>query len=513
MADSYHGRCFGYGVQAALALWGITACGPSSESVAVKELALTAEQNVEQALRGAHRAGGFIADSEALADALSAGSQSCEPVACPAGSVCPEPECSAAVTVADLQGQREDMSSGIDDLVQSLRDDIFTDENLESSDDSSVTYLLGPDLFCSSEDVVAVPPGGVPPESASVDPDCADSVERLEPRLRLSSPSAGNVDVQLLLTAGHHNPVTLQLYQDRVGVVVDLAGVKSTLDEVGEAIEGLASMSGRLGFEILKNAELDYSLRFNVLDDLSVVADGDDGQSISYSLGASVPTAELRFDGNTRRVVGSYAMGTLMLQGPLQAFRGSFEDTQYDDLGNPLPGGTYTGMIDLLIGGLDGSVVFDGNTDRLSFEGLGLGDVSSTLKHDGVTLAQLDLNPDAGRHFDVTVENVPDTGTQVTLSPTFDLNAMLNFAPLADQVSDIPSYMLSDTLRIWFDGDDPSFQSEQDQLRVLSGALHLSSAAVPEANLDVPAGSCLFDSGAEAPAHELLGTLAAGACR
>ena len=489
-----------------------TACGPGSEAVATTELALTAQQNVEQALRGAHRAGGFIADSAALADTLSMGSESCDEVACPVGSVCPEPTCGPAVTVEDLQGQRTDMSDAIDELVQSLREDVFSDANLESSDESSVTYRLGPDLFCSSGDVVAVPPGGVPPEPTGVDPDCEASVERLQPRLRLSSPSAGDVDVALLLTAGRHNPVTLELYRDHVGVVVDLAGIKSTLDEVGEQIEGLASMSGRLGLEILKNADLDYSLRFNVIEAVSVVAVDDEGQSVSYALGASVPTAELRLDGNARRVIGSYAMGSLTVQGPLQAFRSSFETTEYDDLGNPLPGGTYTGAIELLLGGLDGSVTFDGSTDRLSFTGLGLGDVSSTLKHDGVTLAEVDLNPAAGRHFDVTVENVPDVGANVTLSPTFDLTALLNFAPLANQVSDIPSYMLSDTLRVWFDGDNPSFRTEAEQLRVLSGALHLSSSAMPEANLEVPAGNCLFDSGTEAPAHELLGALAAGAC-
>jgi hypothetical protein len=102
--------------------------------------------------------------------------------------------------------------------------------------------------------------------------------------------------------------------------------------------------------------------------------------------------------------------------------------------------------------------------------------------------------------------------TEVSLSPTFDLTMLVNFAPLASQISDLSSFLLDDTLRIWLEGPDPSFVSEAEHLRVTSGTLHLESASQPEANVIVPEGSCLLESGAEAPAHELLGAFSAGPC-
>jgi hypothetical protein len=66
---------------------------------------------------------------------------------------------------------------------------------------------------------------------------------------------------------------------------------------------------------------------------------------------------------------------------------------------------------------------------------------------------------------------------------------------------------------VWLDGTNPTLRTESEQVRVVSGALHFSSSSMPAADLDVPEGSCLVDSGAEAPEHELLGSLAVGACQ
>ena len=40
----------------------------------------------------------------------------------------------------------------------------------------------------------------------------------------------------------------------------------------------------------------------------------------------------------------------------------------------------YTGEIELLLGGLEGSLTLD-STDTVQFRGLGLGEVTSTVKH------------------------------------------------------------------------------------------------------------------------------------
>jgi hypothetical protein len=113
----------------------LVACAPEDEAVSGQALALTAQGNVERALRGLYDAGSFVADSASLAEILSpiaAGDVSCVDVVptCPVGQVCPpaESDCEPEeVTVADLQDGRQDAKEAIDELVDTLREKIFTD--------------------------------------------------------------------------------------------------------------------------------------------------------------------------------------------------------------------------------------------------------------------------------------------------------------------------------------------------------------------------------------------------
>jgi hypothetical protein len=514
----------------------LVACAPEDEAVSGQALALTAQGNVERALRGLYDAGSFVADSASLAEILSpiaAGDASCVDVAptCPVGQVCQpvESDCEPEeVTVADLQDGREDVKEAIDELVDTLRERIFTDANLESEDAESATYLLGPDVLCQNDDSPSVPaPGGSPPPVGDDAPDaeCVEQAQKLQIRLRLTAPSNGDIDVELLLSAARRNPATLELHDDHVGLVVDLGEVKGTLDALGEDTGELEAMSGTLALEILRYAALDYGLRFSVRTPLHVGLLHDDGQPINVSLAASVPTAELRLDGNARQVTGTYKLGSLGVIAPLDAFRDNDEDgevpTPAPGVPNPAPQPEppelpWTGTIDAFLAGIDGSVTLDGSADELDFVNLGFGNASSTVKHDGTLIAQLDVNPDAGRHFDLKVAQPGDGDPTLTFSPTFDLRVLLNFASLASQLEDLPGYALNDTLRVFFDGSEPSIRplSATDQLQVVSGTLNLTSTSQPASNLVVPAGSCLVEVDSDSPvAHELLGQFAVSNCQ
>lgn len=489
----------------------MVACSPAAkDEPTATDLAAMAESNVEAALRGAHRAGSFIADSTALAEALSplAGSNEECDYSCDANGNCTE-NCvtqTNSVTVSDLADDRDSLKASIDDLVKELKEKIFTPENLESESDGTATYLLGPKTFCTVtvSSSSPVPSGGVagssasqpaPTTESSLDPDCVDEINRLAPRLRLSSPSSGNVDVALLLTSAKLNPVTLELYQDHAGIVLDLGALKQTLDSAHEDTGSLVSMTGKLGFEVKKNAELDYSLEANVLTDVLIGVKADTGEIASIGLGKSDPTLELRLDGNAKKVTGTLDYGTISVQGPLNAFRDVFDPETYDDAGYPIPRPTYVGALDGLLAGIEASVTLDGNMDRLTLAHLGLGDQTSRLKLDSDVLATLDLNPDAGRHFDLTLEKDP-AGTIFTFTPTVDATLALNFAPLAKQLSSIAPEILNNTLHFWFEGQNPSVQKHGDeQLKVLSGTLHYTSSYDATQNVTAAAGSCLSSPG------------------
>jgi hypothetical protein len=496
----------------------LVACGPSStdddDESTGSDLAAMAVSNVEQALRGTHRAGSFIADSATIADSLSGTSEYCS-TSCSIDNVC-ETVCveeEDPVTVADLQEGRDELNESIDEIVKTLKEKIFTAENLESESGGAATYLLGPDTLCSSSSssgsVEPAPSAGTggsgaapAPVEPELDPECVDQMNRLQPRLRLSSPGGSNVDVELLLTSSRHNPVTLELYTNHVGIVVDLGETKATLDSVGEDTGTISQMVGQLGLELRRNAELDYSLRGSVLESVSIGLTNDLGEELHYGVAKSVPTMELRLDGNARQLIGSLDYGAITLGGPLNAFKDTFDPVEYDAVtGAELPRPTYTGAVELLLAGVEGSVTFDGSTDKLTLNELGFGDASSTLKLDGQTLAQLDVNPNAGRHFDMTIEK-QTAGSLVTFSPTLDASVLLNFGPLAAQIPDIAPDLLSNALHLWFDGTNPSVESQDDQLKVVSGTLHFTNAYDPTQDFTAAAGQCVSSADVDATASE-----------
>jgi hypothetical protein len=483
----------------------LVACGPKTsedDEPTASDLAAIAEGNVERALRGTVRAGGFIADSATLASSLgTVGSgESCTSQPCTNG-VCPPDECvTTPVTVADLQQSRDDMSESIDSLMKTLREKIFTKDNLESESDGSATYLLGPKTLCSSSETTSSSSPGAsgggsssapaPAPEPALDQDCVDQVNRLQIRLRLSSPSEGNVDVALLLTSEKRNPATLELYSNHVGVVVNLGEIKSTLDALGEDTGSLISLVGKLDFQLRRNAELDYSFVSSVLEDVKVGVEVNPGETVHYGVGRSVPTFELRLDGNARKVTGTIDVGAVTVDGPLNAFRDTFDPEEYDTLGNPVPRPVYQGALAGLLAGIEGGVTLDGSSDTLTLNHLGLGDQTSTLKVDQDTIAALDVNPAAGRHFDLALED-QGSGTLLTFDPTLDVTLLLKFAPLASQIADIAPALLDNAIHVWFEGQNPSIQSGNDELRIVSGTLHYTDAYDPSHDLTAAAGSCL----------------------
>jgi len=497
----------------------LVACGPSSTSRddddngnPGADLAKIAIDNTEKALIGAHGAGSFIADSSTFAESLTSlgGNEVCV-TDCTTDPACPTVCTTETVTLADMQESREAIRTGIDELITQLRDDIFTAQTLEGKDASSATYLFGVEELCG--EVAPAEPVPAPTPTPMYDPDCVDYANRLSPRVRFTSASTGNVNAQVLLTPSRRAVASMEFHQDHVSVSADLGEIKATLESIGEDLGTLANLDGTIAFELRQNGNLDYSALMSVVQDLVVaVADETTGDEMQISLGRSEPMMEVRLNGNARTITGATNYGALTVAGPLNAFRDSFTDVEYDPLtGEEIPGTPYTGDIELFVAGVESSITFDGSTDHLLVSGIGLGDAASTLKFDGQVISQLDLNPQNGRHFDLDYDAVPN-GALFTFSPTLDVNLLLNFTPLLPQIPEISPSLLNEQIRIWFDGANPSIETSDDQIKIVSGTLNITSASTPEANISVPAGMCLVDSGAVEPTNEAIGTLASGAC-
>lgn len=234
-----------------------------------------------------------------------------------------------------------------------------------------------------------------------------------------------------------------------------------------------------------------------MLTDLIVSYHDDAGQDYSYSLAKSDPTIEFALNGNTKTVSATYNYGAIALLAPLKTLAQFFDDDPPQGLGGAVPEQpkTYTGVVELLVAGYTGTLSYTADTDKLSFKNMSYGNKAATLKHDGTLLASVDLNPDDGRSFDLVVEATPERDSaSFSIDPTIDLNVTLNFAAVANQIDNIPEGLLNDKLRLWFTGNAPSFSVSNDGLRMVSGALHLSSERTPESNIDVAEGQCLVSA-------------------
>lgn len=509
------------------------ACEEEPELLQIEssQAALTAAENTERALQGVIDAADFLAASTSIADALDAlgsGGETCESSGC-FGVDCPPPETLCTADESDdaaLEEARQDIREDAERLVRELRERILIEANLESETDTSATYRLGPDVFCSASDAPRVPEldAPAPAPEAELDPECVDEVTRLQPRLVLTSPREGDIDVVLQLGAGRHEPLSLSLYQHSLGVQIDLGATLAVARELGEdeELETVRELSGVLELRLVENAARDYSLELNVLEALEAVVDSE-GESLSASLGASSPAWNVRVDGNTRSLSAGLDLAAFRLVGPLRLLSGLISDADRTDDDLALPGDDgaaelaapaepeYTGVLDLFLAGLSGTVSYTADTDVLALDDLGFGDATSTLKHDGNTLLALDLNAAAGRRVNLRLSPT-DTGTTISISPSFDLRVALAFQHVADQFEDLADYLLDETFHVWFEGDAPALHVSDAGFQVSAGSLHVESSANPDANVVVEAGLCLGGEAGDENEHPLL-SLEAVACQ
>lgn len=148
-------------------------------------------------------------------------------------------------------------------------------------------------------------------------------------------------------------------------------------------------------------------------------------------------------------------------------------------------------VVELLLGGVSGSSVLDGATDKITLQNLGLGDVTTSLKIDGGEVFALDLNKDAGRRLSAVLEQATD-GVKLELDPTLNLLAKFSFAQLANKEGvDYEPWMDNETLSIIADGAAKPVLLLGDKVKVLAGKMTMRASATNEV-IEVAANQCLI---------------------
>jgi len=494
------------------------ACENEATNLPIKKasIALTAENNVANVTKNLTDSMGFLAESDSLAGSLNSlrdceqytppeqsrpctvkGDPSCDEPPPEAEPVEPSNECDTASMKQDLAEMKDEMQGEIDEFVARLKAEIFTPDNVESETDTEIVYKVPLTVAC---------------EDAS-DTECTDDWRRGQYRLRVTSPSEGDLDVGLLMTANRLETVTFKLYDNKIGFSVDLGAFVEagrTIDP--QEFDDVTRAAGVVEMSLVKNDARDFSLVGEIKKaiDIAVTETDEDTletETFAFKVDESDRTYELRLDGNQKKVSAHVNVGLFQVSAPLGGLGGMF------GTGDAMK---TADLFNFVLGGVNGTLTLDDASDLIKFTKLGLGDKSTTISVNGKEVFTLDVNKNSGRRFDMTA-SMTNTDTPImTFDPGLSVAMKFDFSSIRNRFESMPAWLNNDTVAIELTGNKPTIRSRLESLEVVSGTLRYSSNAVPSENVTVNAGQCLlsetpYDTDPP-PAHDILSRLSAGAC-
>ena len=166
------------------------------------------------------------------------------------------------------------------------------------------------------------------------------------------------------------------------------------------------------------------------------------------------------------------------------------------------------------------------SNDEFSITYLGLGDHSTTIRVDDTTIITVDVNPDNGRSFDLTLAAPGDKDLGFIFSEDFALKVQMNWELVSDVFDDLPTFMLDDAMGIRFaDSANPTLHildiEDDTQIQMASGQLTLWADSMDE-DVVINEGECFVgtdcegddcdDDDEDEDEHDLFGGIAGGTC-
>lgn len=360
--------------------------------------------------------------------------------------------------------------------VDFLNEHIFIEDHIEQESEHEITYLLDGDNVCVEEDFA----------DAEAHQECVDHVDELEIRLQVTSPSADDLDIAVLIGPAEHHPVDIQLHTDLVAAEVELADLHAAAEfaaeVVDESTEALPeSMQGRVRAELGHRSD-QAELEFSVLSDIDVR----DGEKTRVRIDRSSPTAYFAADAASDELEAKLDLASVDAEFPV-----SYGESEWDPETGEENVTEYEYQVDAFLAGATSEMQHTLGDEELEIENIGLGQEASTVDIEGQRAFEVDLNGTSGRTFDATL--IPgDEGLEARVDPAFDLQMMFALQGLEDDIGEVEDWMLDELLRITLDGaPEPGVFAGESGLEVLDGQLVFDSKN--EETVTVDAGECLTD--------------------
>lgn len=470
---------------------------PALRAITAEDALATANRNLRQTLLGAARAGQQLQGSELLAR-ITPGAVPCVP-----DMPCEEPE------ELSLEEQATETADR-------MAEHVFHLDNVEAAEATKIVLRLTPEKVCSEQ----TDDNG----NTVRDPACVRSLSEAPIRLELTSRSEGDVDARL--TVGQYAPGSLSLHDDHLGAELDLGAALGAARQIaaltGDEIDFDGSLRGRIQVALRRNGEADYSASVSVLSELGGEI-GYENETATFSVAPSNPLLLVRMDGVTPQVIMEHDVGAISAELPLALMFGDDSTCASDPNGEPCPETpSLEGLASLRFPGSSGRLTLD-QADQV--RGNIQMDGPMTLSAKGVTMYNLDLNPDARRAMDYVFSSNADT-MELAVKPGLDARLALNLSPVAEEL-EVPAGLRNQNIRVTLDGAaEPRIRFENGSdapvgndpqptnnkiLEVLAGRLELRDN---QSSVVVQANACLLSDDAHEPTENdgMFSGLVAGAC-
>ncbi len=421
-------------------------------------------------------------------------------------------ETDASEPLLDQESGHESLA----ELVDELSTTVFVEGNLDASTDSSVTYLLRPDVRC---------PDPVP-EPDWDEFDLEDALEDQQACKDAANESQTRLEVSRALCDQHTDALMIRttVKDERLPVAQMLLRADGVLSEL--ELEHLFAISGtqlEASGSVLQQLELDSTSGYQLVVSSPGFAYNSTDESLAGGLEADGDQRlELSVDGAQQGFSGSVALANWKV---LQGFESFISDFFVRDL---VPESALAQQaVVTSVPKLAGKLGFELASDSLSLSGASLGDSTSTMRLDQMTLVAIDLNPDAGRQLDAVFSLADDGAVNVSVPAASVLRLTYQLQPVADQVDGLQTFAGDDVVELAADsGTVGSLLINADgqmmigdetelgpQLRIDAGAFSMSSQTFPEADLSVQPGMCLWQLESVERQHEMFGDMAAQTCQ
>ncbi|HEX8439527.1 hypothetical protein [Archangium sp.] len=371
-----------------------------------------------------------------------------------------------------------------------LRERIFTEANVEETKGSSTTFRITGEDLCSDGSSVATP-------------ECVADVDKYELRIRATNKGDDGLDLELLLGPNRSEPFSLSFTDVRVGMIVDLGGVKDTVKYLSPETELPRVMVGRVELALTSTGPRDVEFKTSVLDALSVEWDTTGG-AYAFSTAKVSPLSELKV---SQKNGASWARVALNLA--TTEVRVPYSGPKAE-----LAGKQYVASLS----GLSYAMEAQEGDEALTLAHLGLGNAQSYLALGDHKLVTADLNALSGRHFDLHIAKGTDGLAVLSVKPEFDLSVFTDMEPVYQYSAGEQPFDHKMRFNVRLSGGGaPSVRPVPANtstgfpggLQVVSGELSL---AVNDSRVTVPASKCLVKESATSESSSGVG-FAAGNCQ